>query len=80
MNNLEKIANPTKFFQSPEELNNDNSLSALEKIKSLENWLDEIVLKQIAEEENMLSDGIKQKDFTRSIHELLASLRDSIHA
>ncbi|MBA2651711.1 MAG: hypothetical protein H0U73_05540 [Tatlockia sp.] len=75
MNKLDKVANPTKFFQHPKEIMDDSTLTSLDKIKLLENWLDEIVLKQIAEEENMLSDGDKQKEYTRPIQELLATLK-----
>jgi hypothetical protein len=49
----EKIANPLNFYQHPNEVEGDSELSIDDKIKLLENWLDDIKLRQIAEEENM---------------------------
>lgn len=51
--NEDKIANPLKFYQRPEEIEKDTSLSIEEKIKLLLNWLDDIRLRQVAEAENM---------------------------
>ena len=54
MNNaLEKIANPLKFYKKPLEVEQDSELSLTDKIKLLINWLDDISLQQVAEEENM---------------------------
>ncbi|KTC66557.1 hypothetical protein Lade_1215 [Legionella adelaidensis] len=52
-NKLEKIADPLKFYLHPSEVENEKELTLQEKIKLLNNWLDDIKLRQIAEEENM---------------------------
>lgn len=49
----DKIANPTKFYHSPREVKQDDSLTKAEKITLLINWLDDEKLKSIATEENM---------------------------
>lgn len=52
---LDKIANPLNFYKNPIDVDKDNELSQEEKIKVLENWLNDINLRQIAEAENMSS-------------------------
>jgi hypothetical protein len=49
----EKIASPLNFFKHPSEIERDPELSLVDKVKLLQNWLDDIKLRQIAEEENM---------------------------
>lgn len=67
----DKIANPTKFYQHPNEIKMDTTLSTEDKIKSLENWLDDIKLKQVAEEEYMLSTQDNGKNYIKEINNLL---------
>lgn len=52
---LEKISNPLNFYQTPTEVEDDQTLSVEEKIKLLQNWLNDIYLRQTAESENMSS-------------------------
>ena len=68
----DKVANPTKFYRNPEEAKHDHTLSDDEKITLFENWLDDIKLKLIAEEENMSSTIDGPKYYTRELNELLA--------
>lgn len=49
----DKITNPLNFFKHPSEVEKDSGLSIADKVKLLQNWLDDIKLQQIAEEENM---------------------------
>lgn len=74
--NKNKIANPTKFYQHPNEVIKDRVLSDTDKIKILENWLDDVKLKLVAEDEGMTSTGSKSKDFVREINNLLASAKE----
>jgi pyridoxine/pyridoxamine 5'-phosphate oxidase len=67
-----KIANPTKFYNHPNDVNNDHTLSTEDKVKLFENWLDDIKLKLIAEEENMVSTVSNPRYYVREINELLA--------
>ncbi len=67
----EKIANPTKFYRHPEEVKKDISLDLEDKIKLLENWLDDIKLNLIAKEKDLLeADG--NQNYTKEIEGLLA--------
>lgn len=51
----DKIANPLNYYSSPNEVAQDVTLTKEDKIKILTNWLNDITLQQIAEEENMLA-------------------------
>lgn len=51
--NDDKIANPLDYYEHPAEVDRDNELSVEDKVKLLTNWLDDIKLRQTAEEENM---------------------------
>jgi hypothetical protein len=48
-----KIANPLNFYDEPADVAHDRNLSLEGKIKTLDNWLDDINLRQLADEENM---------------------------
>ena len=72
----DKIANPTKFYRHPDEVKKDPSLSKEEKITLFENWLDDIKLKLIAEEENMPSTIEGPKYYIREINEILSSYKE----
>ncbi len=50
-----KIANPLNHYRLPNDVSHDRTLSLEEKIKTLDNWLNDIELRQHAEEENMPS-------------------------
>ncbi len=67
----EKIGIPIKFYHHPNELDKDSSLSREEKVKALENWLDDIRLKLIAEDENMGCTFPAPRYFTSEIMSLL---------
>ncbi|STY28621.1 Uncharacterised protein [Legionella wadsworthii] len=69
--NHDKVANPIKFYKHPDEVKKDNSLSTTDKIKLLENWLDDIKLKLIAEDESMYSTQSRPKYFVAEIQKLL---------
>ena len=51
----DKIADPVNHYQRPADVEHDDDLTQDEKITLLENWLDDIKLRQIAEAENMPS-------------------------
>lgn len=67
----EKIANPTKFYRSPHEVNDDKSLSKEEKITLLINWRDDENLKSIATNENMLPPRTNERSYLADIEALL---------
>jgi hypothetical protein len=50
-----KIANPLNFYKTPDEVDQDSTLSQEDKIKILTNWLNDIELRELAEGENMPS-------------------------
>ncbi|MBA2648446.1 MAG: hypothetical protein H0U75_02400 [Legionella sp.] len=68
----EKIGIPIKFYRHPSELDKDTTLSAYEKVIALENWLDDIKLKLIAEDESMGCTLNSPTYFTGEILSLLA--------
>ena len=51
----EKIANPLNYYANPKDIEQDKSLTIEEKIKILTSWLDDIKLRNIADDENMLN-------------------------
>ncbi len=55
MDKFDKIASPFEFYKHPKDVEQDNSLTDVEKIVLLQNWLDDIELRQTAEAENMQS-------------------------
>lgn len=66
----DKVANPLNFYQSPSDVAHDRGLSLDEKIKTLDNWLNDIELQDIADEENMLAahqEKRQQIDFLRRL-------------
>jgi len=79
MSTADKIANPTKFFESPDEVKNSTELSIPEKIKLLENWLDDVKLKFVAEEESMLSTTPAPQNFVKEINALLEYYNEKVH-
>lgn len=48
-----KIANPLNFYDDPSDVAHDRNLSLEGKIKTLDNWLNDIDLRGVADEENM---------------------------
>lgn len=67
---LEKIADPLKFYNKPGEVENDPLLSVDEKIKLLTNWLNDITLRQTADNENMLAPHAT-RFYTEEVEKLL---------
>ncbi|MBA3536512.1 MAG: hypothetical protein H0T84_07880 [Tatlockia sp.] len=67
----DKIGNPTKYYHHPEDVKKDKTLTTEEKIKVLENWLDDINLKLMAEDENMPSTNEGASNFIKEINEIL---------
>lgn len=53
MDKYEKIASPVEHYDNPIDVDKDSSLSKEEKITLLQNWLDDINLRQTADAENM---------------------------
>ena len=49
----DKIADPVNHYKRPSDVEHDDDLTRDEKITLLENWLDDIKLREIAEAENM---------------------------
>jgi len=48
-----KISNPLNFYKNPHQVEEDSDLSIENKIKVLTNWLNDIELRETAENENM---------------------------
>jgi hypothetical protein len=71
----DKIGNPTKYYHHPDEVKKDRSLSTEDKIKVLENWLDDINLKLMAEDENMPSTVEGAPNYTKEINEILGQYK-----
>jgi hypothetical protein len=67
----EKIANPVDFYDKPEEVDQDNTLSKEEKIKVLTNWRNDIELREVAEAENMRSIHNSSDHYIQKIESLL---------
>lgn len=66
----EKIANPLNFYKKPSDVAHDTTLSLEEKIKTLDNWLNDIELREVADEENMLpmdQERHQEVDFLRRL-------------
>jgi pyridoxine/pyridoxamine 5'-phosphate oxidase len=76
MSNDDKIANPPRFYNSPNEIDEDVTLTTNEKIKSLENWLDDIINKHIAEGESMVATTVNAPDYTLDIQKMLRRLSE----
>ncbi|MCH9764185.1 MAG: hypothetical protein K0U24_08210 [Gammaproteobacteria bacterium] len=70
-----KIANPLNFYNTPTDVANDRSLSLNNKIKTLDNWLNDIELQHVAEEENMLSVRQEQYEQVDYLRRLLRTYR-----
>lgn len=66
-----KIANPLNYYATPEELDQDDTLSVEEKIKALDSWLYDIQLRETAEAENMPSVNNSTGHFVKQIENLL---------
>ena len=49
----EKISNPLNFYEEPSDVAHDRNLSLEDKIKTLDNWLNDIELQDVADAENM---------------------------
>ncbi|MBA2710295.1 MAG: hypothetical protein H0U57_06880 [Tatlockia sp.] len=71
----DKIGNPTKYYKHPDEVKNDRALTTKDKIILLENWLDDINLKLVAEDENMPCTVEAPKNYTNEIKEILANYK-----
>ncbi len=71
----DKIGNPTKYYSHPDEVKNDRTLTTKDKIILLENWLDDINLKLVAEDENMPSTIDGSRNFVSEIKEILANYK-----
>jgi hypothetical protein len=52
-NKLDKIADPVSYYKNPIDVDKDDELTDSEKIKVLKNWIDDIKLRQTADNENM---------------------------
>ncbi|HRD69275.1 MAG TPA: hypothetical protein PK657_03955 [Legionella sp.] len=74
----DKIANPTKYYHHPNEVKDDPELSTDEKIILFENWLDDIKLKLIAEEENMPCTLEAPKYYIKEINDLLTDYKNHL--
>jgi hypothetical protein len=70
-----KIANPLNFYKSPSDVAHDRNLSLENKIKTLDNWLNDIDLQHIAEEENMLSEYQAEREQVDYLRRLLRTYR-----
>ena len=75
--NADKIADPLSFYKNPTGVANDDTLSVAEKIKLLENWLDDIKLRQIAISENMQPEFAEPRYYTAEVASLLAKYKSS---
>lgn len=66
-----KIANPVNFYDKPEEVDQDKTLSKEEKIRVLTNWRNDIELREVAEAENMPSIHNSSGHYIKQIESLL---------
>lgn len=70
-----KVANPLNFYNTPTDVAHDRNLSLDNKIKTLDNWLNDIELQHVAEEENMLSARQEQYEQVDYLRRLLRTYR-----
>jgi hypothetical protein len=70
-----KVANPLNFYKKPSDVAHDRHLSLENKIKTLDNWLNDIELQQVAEEENMPGDHENQREQVDYLRRLLRTYR-----
>jgi hypothetical protein len=70
-----KVANPLNFYNTPTDVAHDRNLSLNNKIKTLDNWLNDIELQHVAEEENMLSTRQEQYEQVDYLRRLLRTYR-----
>ena len=70
-----KIANPLNFYDTPSDVAHDRNLSLDNKIKTLDNWLNDIELQQVAEEENMPGEHQEQREQVDYLRRLLRTYR-----
>lgn len=78
----QKIANPLNFYESPSDVAHDRDLSLEDKIKTLDNWLNDIELRDIADEENMASthkETREQVDYLRRLLRTYLAHQQHIH-
>jgi uncharacterized protein involved in tellurium resistance len=76
----EKIANPLNFYNKPSDVELDNGLSRIEKIKILENWLNDIELRETAQSENMCAmDDVLDENDVIIIERLLHHYKINAH-
>jgi|GEM_PF-3342371 len=71
----QKIANPLKFYSEPEDVAHDKHLSLEEKIKVLDNWLNDIDLHAIADDENMQGKFKDRRQHVDYLRRLLRTYR-----
>ena len=70
-----KIANPLNYYKTPSDVAHDRQLSLENKIKALDNWLNDIDLQRIADAENMLSTYQEQQEEVDYLRRLLSTYR-----
>jgi len=71
----QKISNPMNYYNMPDEIEHDTTLSTDDKIKVLTNWLDDIQLRETAESENMPSIHNSHGHYIEQIAKLLRKYR-----
>jgi|SaaInlStandDraft_7_1057024.scaffolds.fasta_scaffold587781_1 hypothetical protein len=65
-----KISNPLNFYNVPSDVAHDRNLSLEDKIKTLDNWLNDIELQDVADAENMslpCYDSREEVDYLRRL-------------
>ncbi|MDF1678661.1 MAG: hypothetical protein P1U32_08220 [Legionellaceae bacterium] len=70
-----KIANPLNFYDKPSDVAHDRNLSLENKIKTLDNWINDIELQHVAEEENMPGVHREQREQVDYLRRLLRTYR-----
>ncbi len=70
-----KVANPLNFYEKPSDVAHDRNLSLEHKIKALDNWLNDIDLQHVADEENMLGTRTEQREQVDYLRRLLRTYR-----
>ncbi|MCH9756028.1 MAG: hypothetical protein K0U37_02400 [Gammaproteobacteria bacterium] len=75
----EKIANPLNFYKKPSDVAHDRKLSLDNKIKTLDNWLNDIELQHVAAEENMPGEREDQREQVDYLRRLLRTYRAHQH-
>ncbi len=74
-NSEQKISNPLNFYNEPSDVAHDTGLSLEEKIKTLDNWLNDIEQQDVADAENMALPRYDTREEVDYLRRLLRTYR-----